>query len=144
MEAVSNLRVAARKNKVYLRVVKNTLARRALQDTAFSGLGDDLKGALMLAFATEEPGSAARVIKEFVKTNEKLTVKLVALQGRKLSPSDLDAVATLPTREQALSTLMATIKAPVQKFVRTLAEPHAKLVRTFAAVRDQKQSQSAG
>jgi large subunit ribosomal protein L10 len=131
VEAVTRLRVAARKSKVYLRVVKNTLARRALQGTAFSSLDADLKGPLMLAFAIEEPGSAARVVKDFTKINDKLNVKLVVLQGKRLATSDLDAVANLPTRDQALSILMATMKAPVQK-----------LARTLAAVRDQKQDQA--
>ncbi len=132
VEAVTRLRVAARKSKVYLRVVKNTLARKALQGTGFADLGGELKGPVMLAFATEDLGSAARVVKDFAKTNDKLAVKLVALQGKKLTVNDLDAVANLPTRDQALSQLMATLKAPVQK-----------LVWTLAAVRDQRQGPTA-
>lgn len=132
VDAVTNLRVLARKSKVYLRVVKNTLARRALQDTGFADLGADLKGPIVLAFATEDLGSAARIVRDFAKTNDKLAVRLVALQGKKLTANDLDVVANLPTRDQALSQLMATLKAPVQK-----------LVWTLAAVRDQRQGPPA-
>jgi large subunit ribosomal protein L10 len=94
----------------------------------------------VLAFSREHPGAAPRVISEFAKSNTKLVVKLVALSGRLLNAADIEALAKLPTREQALSTLMGVLQAPISKFLRTLAEPHAKLARTLAAIRDQKQA----
>ena len=133
------LRVNARKQGVYLRVVKNTLARRALQDTDFACMQEGLSGPLVIAFGQDDPGAAAKVIGEFAKDHDKLVVKLVSVGGRVLPPSDLKRLANLPTRDQALAHLMAAMKAPIEKLVRTLAEPHAKLARTLAAVRDQKQ-----
>ena len=137
---MTQLRQNARQAGVYLRVVRNTLARRALENTKFECMRDGLVGPLLLAFSQEEPGAVAKIIRDFAKTNDKLVVKLVALDGRLLQPSDIEALATLPSRDQAISMLMAVMKAPLSKFVRTLAEPHAKLVRTVAAIRDQKQA----
>lgn len=137
---MTELRKRARESQVYLRVVKNTLARRALAGTDYACMSEGLVGPLLLAFSLEEPGSAARVIKEFAKEHEQLKPKLVAFGGKLYSPEELDRLASLPTKEQAISMLMAVMKAPVQKLVRTLAEPHAKLVRVIAAVRDQKQA----
>ena len=94
----------------------------------------------MLAFSQHDPGAAARVVKAFAKDNDKLVATLVSLSGQVLSAKDIDRVADLPTREQALAILMGVMKAPIEKLVRTLAEPQAKLVRTFAALRDQKQA----
>jgi large subunit ribosomal protein L10 len=136
---MTKLRSKARQNGVYLRVVRNTLAKRALQNTEFACMEEALIGPLVLAFSTEEPGAAARLIKEFAKDHEALEVKALALSGQLLAASELDKVATLPSRNEAIATLMMVIQAPVVKFVRTLAEPHAKLVRTVAAIRDQKQ-----
>ncbi len=137
---MTELRAKARVQGVYMRVVKNTLARRALAGTTFEQVGPKLKGPLVLAFSTDDPGAAARLVKDFAKTNEKLVATLVALGGKILPAEDLDRVANLPTREQALSMLLGVLKAPIQKFVATLAEPPAKLARTVAAVRDQKQA----
>ena len=137
---MTQLRQNAREAGVYLRVVRNTLARRALENTKFECMRDGLVGPLLLAFSREEPGTVAKIIRDFAKTNDKLVVKLVALDGKLLQPSDIEALANLPSREQAISMLMAVMKAPISKFVRTLAEPHGKLVRTIAAVRDQKQA----
>jgi large subunit ribosomal protein L10 len=134
------LRVEARKANVYLRVVKNTLARKAVQGTDFECIQDALVGPLALAFSRDDAGAAARVIGAFAKTHDKLVVKLVSVSGRLLPATDIERLATLPTREQALSQLMAVLKAPVTKLARTLAEPHAKLARLLAAVRDQKQA----
>ena len=133
------LRIEARKVNVYLRVVKNTLARRAFDGTAFECMQEALVGPLALALSRDDPAAAARVIGGFAKTHDKLVVKLVAVGGRVLPASDIERLATLPTRDQALSQLMAVMKAPVTKLVRTLAEPHGKLVRLLAAVRDQRQ-----
>jgi len=140
VEQLTKLRMQARKNGVFVKVVKNTLARRAVAGTAFECLKDALRGPLILAFSKEDPGAAARVVKDFSKDNEQLVVTAVAFGGRLLPKTDLERLAKLPTREQALASLMAVMKAPIAKFVRTLAEPHAKLVRTVAAVRDQKQA----
>lgn len=140
VEEMTALRVSARQANVYLRVVKNTLAKRAVTGTEFECLQDALKGPLILAFSREDPGSAARVVRAFVKDNDKLVVKTLALGGKTLPASELERLASLPTRDEALSLLMAAMKAPIGKFVRTLAEPHAKLVRTIAAVRDAKQA----
>ena len=137
---MTELRAKARMQGVYMRVVKNTLARRALAGTTFEQVGPKLKGPLVLAFSKDDPGAAARLVKDFAKTNEKLVATLVALGGKILPAEDLDRVANLPTREQALSMLLGVLKAPIQKFVATLAEPPAKLARTVAAVRDQKQA----
>jgi len=140
---MTDLRSRARKQGVYVRVVKNTLARKALAGTSFEPVGPKLKGPLILAFSKDDPGAAARVVKDFAKANEKLVATLVSLGGQVLPPKELEAVANLPTREQALSMLLGVLKAPVQKFVSTLAAAPSKLVRTLAAVRDQKQAAGA-
>jgi len=137
---MTDLRAKARKQGVYMRVVKNTLARKALAGTSFEAVGPKLKGPLVLAFSKDDPGAAARVVKDFAKANDKLVATLVSLGGQVLPPKDLDAVASLPTREQALSILLGTLKAPSQKLVSTIAAVPSKLVRTLAAVRDQKQA----
>ena len=137
---MTDLRAKARKQGVYMRVVKNTLARKALAGTSFEAVGPKLKGPLVLAFSKDDPGAAARVVKDFAKANEKLVATLVSLGGQLLSAKDLDKVASLPTKEQAIAQLMGLLKAPIQKLVGTLAAPQAKLVRTIAAVRDQKQA----
>ena len=135
---MTELRARARKQGVYMRVVKNTLARKALAGTSFESVGPKMRGPLVLAFSKDDPGAAARVVKDFAKANEKLVATLVALGGQVLPGAELERVASLPTREQALSMLLGVLKAPIQKLVRTLAEPPAKLARTLAAVRDQK------
>jgi large subunit ribosomal protein L10 len=140
---MTELRAKARGQGVYMRVVKNTLARKALAGTSFESVGPKLKGPLVLAFSKDDPGAAARVVKDFAKANEKLVTTLVSLGGQVLPAGDLDRVASLPTREQALSMLLGVLKAPMSKLVRTLAEPPAKLARTLAAVRDQKQAAGA-
>jgi len=134
------LRKKAREEGVYLKVVRNTLARRAVAGTEFECIQDALTGPLLLAFSQADPGAAARVIKDFAKENDKLVVKFVSVGGQLLPASDIEKLAKLPTRDQALSMLMSVMQAPITKFVRTLAEPHAKFVRTVAAVRDQKQA----
>jgi large subunit ribosomal protein L10 len=145
---MTDLRAKARKQGVYVRVVKNTLARKALAGTSFESVGPQLKGPLILAFSKDDPGAAARVVKDFAKANEKLVATLVSLGGKVLPAKDIDAVASLPTREQALSMLLGTLKAPSQKLVSTIAAVPSKLVRTLAAVRDQKsagrEAQAAG
>lgn len=140
---MTELRAKARKQGVYMRVVKNTLARKALAGTSFEAVGPRLKGPLVLAFSKDDPGAAARVVKDFAKAHEKLVATLVSLGGQVLPGGELEKVASLPTREQALSMLLGVLKAPVSKLVGTLAAPAAKLARTVAAVRDQKQAAGA-
>lgn len=135
---MTELRKKARESGVYLRIVRNTLARLAVDGTSFSCIQAELKGPLILAFSKEEPGSAARLLRDFAKENEQLTVKLVSIDGELLGAGGLDAVASLPTRQEALAKLVTVMQAPIVKFVRTLAEPKAKFVRTLAAVRDKK------
>jgi large subunit ribosomal protein L10 len=140
VEALTDLRRKARQSGVYLRVVKNTLARKAVAETEFACMQDGLIGPLILAFSKEEPAAAARILTDFAKTNEKLIIKVVALRGKLLAPEDAKRLAQMPTKNEAISQLMAVMKAPIGKFVRTLAEPVNKLARTVAAVRDQKQA----
>ena len=138
VEAMTALRVKARDNNVYLRVVKNTLARRALEGTDFECMNDALVGPLVLAFSQEDPGAAARVISEFAKGNDKLVVKLVSIGGKLLAAGDIKRLADMPTKDQAISMLMSVMNAPITKLARTMNEVPGKLVRTVAAIRDQK------
>jgi large subunit ribosomal protein L10 len=135
---ITSLRAQARKSGVYMRVVKNTLARKAVAGTTFECIAAQLKGPLILAFSKDDPGAAARVVKAFSKDHGKLVATLVSLGGQVLPPKSIDQVASMPTRAQALSMLLGVLKAPITKLVRTLVEPHAMLVRTVAAVKDQK------
>jgi large subunit ribosomal protein L10 len=139
---VTHLRMKARETGVYLRVVKNTLARRAVQGTEFECLQPSLVGPLILAFSQEDPGAAARLFKEFLKdkANDKLVVKALAVSGQAFPASELDRLASLPTRDEAISLLMACLRAPLDKFARTLNEIPGKLVRTLDAVRQQKEA----
>lgn len=137
---MTKLRQQARQAGVYVRVIRNTLVSRAVEDTAFVCLRPVLQGPVILAFSRHEPGAAARLIKDFAKVHEKLVVKGVAIDGQLLDAKQLEAIANLPTKEESISLLMAVLKAPLTKFVRTLAEPHAKLLRTIVAIRDQKQA----
>lgn len=136
---ITDLRRSARNTGVHMRVVRNTLARRAFEGTKFACMDSALVGPLVLAFSTEDPGAAARLFRDFAKKFEKLEVKALAIDGALLPASDLNRLANLPTREESISMLMSVMQAPITKFVRTLVEPHSKLVRTFAALRDKKQ-----
>lgn len=136
---LTELRQAARQANVYVRVVPNNLARRAFADTEFACMSEVLRGPLILALSKEEPGTAARVLRDFAKNHDKLVVKALALGGKLLDASQLEAVAKLPTRDEALATLLRTMKAPVTQFVRTMVEPYASLTRVLAAIRDKKQ-----
>lgn len=137
---LNSLRANARKNNIYMRVVPNRLAVRALDNTDFACLKDVLVGPVILMFSLEDPGAAARLVREFIKTNEKFEVRGLALGGKLLPAKQLETVAQLPTRDQAISMLMSVMQAPITKLVRTLAEPYAMLVRTVGAVRDKKQA----
>ncbi|MBA2649129.1 MAG: 50S ribosomal protein L10 [Legionella sp.] len=132
------LRSKARKSGVYLRVVRNTLTRRAFKDTELECLNDYLVGPLFIALSLEAPSDAARLLKEFTKTFEKLEIKALSVGGKIYKADQLEMVASLPTRDEAISKLMYVLKAPIEKFVRTLAEPTAKLARTLTAVKDKK------
>ena len=136
---MTELRVKARESNVHLRVVKNTLARRAFDGTDYECMKDALQGQMVYAFSLEEPGGAARVLQDYAKENEKLVVKLIAFGGELLDPSEIKRLASMPTYDQAISLLMAVMKAPVEKLVRTMNEVPGKLTRTVAAIRDQKQ-----
>jgi len=140
VDEMTELRVKARNEGVYLRVVKNSLVKRAVDGTEFECMKDSLVGPLIMAFSQEDPGAAARLVKDFSKDHDKLIAKIISVGGEVLPVEQIERLAKLPNREQALSLLMAVMKAPIEKFVRTLNEPHAKLVRTVAAVRDQKQA----
>jgi large subunit ribosomal protein L10 len=140
---MTDLRSKARTQGVYIRVVKNTLARKALAGTSFESVGPKLKGPLVLAFSKDDPGAAARVVKDFAKANDKLVATLVSIGGQVLPGTELDRVASLPTREQALSMLLGAFKAPMQKLASLLNEPPSMLARALAAYRDQKGDGSA-
>jgi large subunit ribosomal protein L10 len=137
---MTDLRSKARKSGVYLRVVKNTLARKAVAGTQFECIGSSLKGPLVLAFSKDDPGAAARLVKTFAKDNDKLKATLVSLGDSVLSAKDLDKVASLPTLEAARAKLLGTFQAPLSTLVRTIAEPHAMLVRAIAAVKDKREA----
>jgi large subunit ribosomal protein L10 len=135
---LTNLRARARKQGVYMRVVKNTLARKAVEGTDFACLRDSLKGPTVLAFSREEPGAAARIVKEFAKENEALVAMAVAIGGQIYPPSELGRVASLPTLNEARAKLLGLLQAPMSQFVRTIAEPQAKFARLLAAYRDKQ------
>jgi large subunit ribosomal protein L10 len=137
---MTELRVAARKHNVYIRVVRNTLARRAVEGTEFACMQEGMTGPLVYGFSMEDPGAVARVMGDFAKENTKFEVKMVSLGGKLFPASELDRLAKMPTKEQAISMFMGTLKAPIEKFVRTLQAPTSKMVRTFAAVRDAKEA----
>lgn len=139
---MNDLRVRARSTGIYFRVVRNRLARIAVEGTPFECVKDALIGPLVLAFSPEgqSPGAAARLIRDYVKENDALKVKLLSIGGKLLDVDQLDIIAKLPTKEEAIATLMGVMKAPIEKFVRTLAAPSTKMVRTLAAVCDQKKS----
>jgi large subunit ribosomal protein L10 len=130
---MTELRSKARSAGVYMRVVKNTLARRAIEGTDFECMQATLKGPILLAFAKDDPGAAARVIKDFAKEHEALQAVSLAAGGQLLPGSDLARLAELPTLDQARSMLLGVMLAPMSKLVRTLAEPSAMFARTLNA-----------
>jgi large subunit ribosomal protein L10 len=133
---MTDMRAKARDEGVYLRVVRNTLARRAMQGTEYECLLEAFNGPTLVAFSTQDPGSAARLLKDCAKQYEALDIKALAIGGELLGADQLDRLASLPTRDQAISMLMSVMQAPIGKFVRTLNEVPGKLVRTLAAVKD--------
>ena len=137
---LNDLRIKARSMDVYLRIVRNTLVKRALEGTEFNCLHEVLFGPLIFAFSRKEPGAAAKLMRDFAKDHEILEVKALVINGQLLPASELNAIAKLPSHDEAIATLMSVMNATITQFVRTLVEPHAKLVRTMAAVRDKKQA----
>ena len=142
VEQITALRKQARASGVYLRVLKNTLARRAVKGTPFEGLSDQMVGPLMYGIAAD-PVAGAKVIAEFAKDNELFVIKAGAMPNTKMSDKDVKALALLPSREELLAKLMGTMQAPVAKLARTLNEVPGKFVRTLAAYRDQKEKAAA-
>ena len=132
------LRNLAREQGVYLKVIRNTLAKRALEDSKFADINSALTGPLIYGFSIEAPGGAARLFKDFSKENKKLNVTALSIGSGLLGPEKLDAVASLPTRDEALAKLLATFKAPIGKFVQTINEVPSKFVRVLAAIKDEK------
>ena len=128
---MTDLRREAREAGVYMRVVKNTLARRAVKGTDFECIEETLKGPILLAFAKEDPGAAARVIKEFSEEHEALNVVSLAIGGQLMPPADLKKLADLPTLDQARAMLLGVLVAPISQLARTIAEPPAMLARTL-------------
>jgi len=132
------LRKQAREGGVYLRVVRNTLAKRAVDGTEFECIKDVLVGPTILAFSMEDPGAAARLLKDFAKENKEFEIKALSVGGELLGADQIDRLAKLPTRDQALGMLASVIQAPITKLVRTFNEVPTKVTRVVAAVRDQK------
>ena len=139
---MTEMRAKARATGVYLRVVRNTLAKRAVEGTEYECLNESFVGPTLVAFSTEEPGSAARLLKDYAKEHDALEVRALAIGGEVLSADQIDRIAQLPTLDQARAILLAVMLAPVIKLARTLNEVPGKLVRTLAAVRDQKEAES--
>ena len=142
VERITQLRSKARKSGVYLRVLKNTLARRAVKGTPFEKLSDQMVGPLMYGIS-QDPVAGAKVLSEFAKENELFVIKAGAMPNTVMSSQDIKALAQLPSREELLSKLLGTMQAPVAKLVRTMNEVPSKFVRTLAAYRDSKEKATA-
>mgnify|MGYP005997959895 CR=1 FL=1 len=140
---MTSLRASARDKGIKLRVYRNTLSRIALTDTTFDCLKPSLSGPIVLCFANDEPGAAARLVRAFSKKSDKLKVRGIALEGQFLDGVQLKAVASLPSKDEALAQLMSVMQAPITKLVRTLNEPVAQCVRVIDQVHSQKASASA-
>lgn len=131
---LTRMRQQARAHGLYVKVVKNTLARRAIEGTSYASLSEALKGPLLLAFAKHDPVPAARFVRDFARENEKFAVRAIALEGRVLSVSDLARLADLPTRNQALAMLLGALQGPVVRLVTVCAAPLSGLARALDAV----------
>ena len=136
------LRKKARESGVYLRVLKNTLARRAVADTPFAGLAGQMTGPLAYGISAD-PVAAAKVLNDFAKANDKFAIKAGAMPNYVMSVQDVTNLANMPSREELLARLMGTMQAPIAKFVQTLNEVPGKFVRTVAALRDEREKQAA-
>ena len=142
VEDITGLRKEARASGVYLRVLKNTLARRAVQGTPFEKLADQMVGPLAYGIS-DDPVAAAKVLQAYAKKNEKLVIKGGAMPNVMMTAKEVGQLATMPSREELLAKLLGTMQAPIAKFVQTLNEVPGKFVRTVAAVRDQKEKAAA-
>ena len=139
---VTQLRAKARKSGLYLRVLKNTLARRAVKGTPFEKLSEQMVGPLMYGIS-QDPVAGAKVMSEFAKENELFVIRGGAMANTKMSDKDVKALALLPSREELIAKLMGTMQAPVAKLVRTMNEVPGKFARTLAAYRDSKEKAAA-
>ena len=139
---MTDMRVKARETGVYLRVVRNTLAKRAVEGTDYACLDETFIGPTIVAFSQEDPGSAARLLKDYAKEHDALEVRALAIGGEMLTADQIDRVAKLPTLHEARTMLAAILQAPVVKLARTMNEVPGKLTRTVAAIRDQKQAEA--
>ena len=143
VDNMTALRKKAREVGVQVRVIRNTLAKRAFEGTDFECMKEALLGPTIVAFSLEDPGAGARVFKDFAKENKDFEIKALSVGGKLLPATQIDALAKLPTRDQALSILMSVMQAPITKLVRTFNDVPAKVTRGVAAVRDQKQEAAA-
>jgi large subunit ribosomal protein L10 len=139
VDEMTSLRKTAREAGIQVRVIRNTLAKRAFEGTEFECLSDAMLGPNILAFSLEDPGAGARLFKDFAKENEAFEVKALSVGGKLLPAEKIDVLAKLPTRDQGLSLLMAVLLAPITKLTRTFNDVPARVTRVVAAVRDQKQ-----
>lgn len=139
---MTELRRQARRSGVYLRVLKNTLARRAVKDTPFEKLADQMVGPLVYGISSD-PVATAKVMNEFAKGNDKFVIKAGAMPNAVISPKEVAALASMPSREELLAKLIGTMQAPIAQFVRTLNEVPARFARALAAVREAKEKASA-
>jgi|TARA_B100002003_G_scaffold251870_1_gene298344 large subunit ribosomal protein L10 len=142
VDDMTALRKTAREAGVLVRVIRNTLAKRAFEGTEFECLNDALLGPNILAFSIEDPGAGARVFKDFAKENEEFEIKALSVGGKLLPAEQIDALAKLPTRDQAISMLMGVMLAPVTKLAMTVNDIPGRVTRVMAAVRDQKQQEA--
>ena len=140
VDAMTKLRKSARESGVQVRVIRNTLAKRAIEGTELECMNDALTGPCIVAFAMEDPGASARLFKDFAKEQEAFEIKALSVGGKLLPAEQIDALAKLPTRDEALALLMAVMQAPVTKLVRTMNDIPGRVTRVVAAVRDQKQA----
>ena len=140
VDAMTQLRKSARESGVQVRVIRNTLAKRAFEGTELECMNDALTGPCIVAFAMEDPGASARLFKDFAKEQEAFEIKALSVGGKLLPAEQIDALAKLPTRDEALALLMAVMQAPVTKLVRTMNDIPGRVTRVVAAVRDQKQA----
>ncbi|HAK50573.1 MAG TPA: 50S ribosomal protein L10 [Gammaproteobacteria bacterium] len=142
VDEMTSLRKQAREVGVHVKVIRNTLAKRAFEGTEFECLNEALLGPNILAFSIEDPGAGARVFKDFAKENESFEIKALSVGGKVLPPEQVDVLAKLPTRDQALAMLMSVMQAPITKLARTLNDVPGSVTRVVAAVRDQKQQEN--
>ena len=143
VDDMTALRKQAREAGVQVRVIRNTLAKRAFEGTEYECMNEVMLGPNILAFSLEDPGAGARVFKDFAKENADFEIKALSVGGKLLPADQIDALAKLPTRDEAIAMLMAVMQAPITKLARTLNDVPGKVTRVVAAVRDQKQEAAA-